>query len=145
MSQENVELVREINENVRRAQGEGELNALLDSLEMGPWPDVEWDARQVEALGLSDLSGVYRGTKGGRRFWQGWLAAWDALVYEYELRDGGDSVVALLDMRVRGRSTGIEVEFGKHAHVWEFQGGVIRRWTFYANQAEALEAAGLSE
>ena len=56
---------------------------------------------------------------------------------EYEIRDAGDSVVVLLDQRMRGRSTGIEVDFGKHAQVWDFRDGLIKRWKFHASQQEA--------
>ena len=50
----------------------------------------------------------------------------------------------LLDQRMRGRSTGIEVPMGNYAHVATFNGLVVH-WKFYGSQSEALEAVGLSE
>jgi hypothetical protein len=54
-------------------------------------------------------------------------------------------VVWLIDLRMRGRSTGIEVSLGKHAFVTTFRDGLMVHSKLYMDQAEALEAAGLSE
>ena len=89
--------------------------------------------------------GSTREPEGVRQFWRDWLAAWETVQFEYELVDAGDRVVALIDQRMRGRSTGIEVPFGKYAHVYTFGDGLIVHWKLYMSQAEALEAAGLSE
>ena len=62
-----------------------------------------------------------------------------------ELLDAGDRVVALIDQRMRGRSTGIEVSRGKYAQVASYRDGLLVRWRFYGDQAEALEAVGLSQ
>ncbi len=146
MSQENVNVVGAIYEVFESSQGEAGFEALIAAIEIGPWtPDMVWDSREVEAFGLSDMVGVYRGVEGGKQFWGTWLPAWEAVEVEYEIRDAGDSVVVLLDQRMRGRSTGIEVDFGKHAQVWDFQDGLISRWKFHASQQEALKAVGLSE
>jgi ketosteroid isomerase-like protein len=51
----------------------------------------------------------------------------------------------LLDQRMRGRSTGIEVPMGEYAHVATFRNGLMVHWTYYASQSQALEAVGLSE
>jgi len=78
-------------------------------------PKIEWDASEAP---MPDISGVYRGREAVRQFWREWLAAWEILQFEYELVDAGDRVVALIiDQRMRGRSTGIEVPLGKHALV----------------------------
>lgn len=146
MSQQNVEVVRTIYEVFQASQGEQGFEAVIGAIEIGPWtPDMEWDSREVEAFGVSDITGVYRGVEGGKQFWGTWLPAWEAVEIDYELRVAGGSVVALLDQRMRGRSTGIEVAFGKHAQVWYFRGDLINRWKFYASQREALEAVGLAE
>ena len=66
---------------------------------------------------------VYRGPRAFARFWRDWLAAWETRpVRAIELVDAGDRVVALIDQRMRGRSTGIEVPFGKYAQVYTFTG-----------------------
>jgi hypothetical protein len=50
----------------------------------------------------------------------------------------------LLDLRMRGRSSGIDMPLGKHAWVTTFRDGLMIHSKLYMTQAEALEAAGLS-
>ena len=59
--------------------------------------------------------------------------------------DAEDSVVALIEQRMIGRSTGIEVPFGRYAQVYTFRDGLIVYWKAFMSQSEALEAVGLSE
>jgi ketosteroid isomerase-like protein len=92
-----------------------------------------------------DLSGVYQGIEGARQWLREWFAAWGGLQFEYDVVDAGDRVVALMDLRMRGRSTGIEVALGKHAWVTTFRDGLIVHTKLYMSQSEALEAVGLSE
>jgi len=51
----------------------------------------------------------------------------------------------LLDLQVRGRSTGIEMPFGKFAFVYTVRYGLIVRQKLYMDQSEALKAAGVEE
>ena len=62
------------------------------------------------------------------QFWRDWLGAWETVEFEYELVDAGDRVVALIDQRMRGRSTDIEVPLGKYAQVWTFRDGLVVHW-----------------
>jgi hypothetical protein len=105
-------------------------------------PDLELDATEVAVM---DLNQVYRGSDGARQFWQEWFAAWETVGYEYELLDAGERVVMLLDLHMRGRSTGIEMPFGRFAWVSTFRDGLIVHTKIYMSQEEALEAAGLRE
>lgn len=133
MSRENVERLREAFDSF--LAGKSEWGAeLLD-------PNVEWDARNEQ---IFDISRVYHGPEGVGQFWREWLGAWETVQFEYELVDAGDRVVALIDQRMRGRSTGIEVPLGKYAHLYTFRDGLIVHWKLYESQSEALEAAGLS-
>jgi ketosteroid isomerase-like protein len=134
MSQQNVELVRAAFESFLA----GSTTFGVDLLD----PEVEWDASEIPA---PDIAEVYRGPEGVRRFWREWLAAWDTVQFDYRLEDAGDRVLALIDQRMRGRSTGIEVPLGKYAHVYTFRDGLIVHWKVYMSQADALEAVGLSE
>jgi SnoaL-like domain len=104
--------------------------------------DIELDATEVPVM---DLNRVYRGPDEARQFWQEWFAAWETLRYEYELVDAGERVVMLLDLHMRGRSTGIEMPFGKFAWVSTFRDGLVVHAKIYMSQSEALEAARLSE
>ena len=107
-------------------------------------PSVEWDASEL-ALVVPDFSAVYRGIDGVGRFWGEWLAGWKTVEADYELVDAGTSVVALLDQRMRGRSTGIEVPFGQYAQVYTFKNGLVIHWKAYLRQFDALKAVGLAE
>ena len=144
MSQENVELTRRALEDFRAGKSEFDANGALVKLagEDHMHPDVEFDASESLA---PDLRGVFHGKDEVRRWWGEWLAAWETVEFEYELRDAGDSVVALLDQRMRGRSTGIEVPRGKYAQVATYRDGLMVHWRFYRSQEQALEAVGLRE
>ncbi len=132
MSRENVERLRAAFESF--LAGEDSWGSeLLD-------PEVEWDAGNTL---IFDLSGIYHGPEGVREFWREWLRAWETVRFEYELVDADDRVVALIDQRMRGRSTGIEVPLGKYAQLYTFRDGLIVHWKLYESQSEALEAAGL--
>ena len=134
MSQENVERLREAFENF--LAGKSEWGAeLLD-------PNVEWDG--TNAL-IFDIDRVYHGQEGVRQYWREWLAAWETMQFEYELVDAGDRVVQLFDMRMRGRSTHIEIPFGNIAWIYTYRDGRVIHQKLYMSHSEALEAVGLSE
>ena len=129
MSRRNVELVRAAFENF--LAGSSDFGAdLLD-------PAVEWDASETPVF---DIRGVYRGPEEVRQWWREWLAAWETVQFEYELVGAGDRIVALIDQRMRGRSTGIELPLGKYAQVYTFRDGLIVHWKLFVSQAEALES-----
>jgi hypothetical protein len=140
MSQENVEIWRaniegQLAELAAGASPEATISKMAEIWD----PEIEMDATDAAAL---DLNGVYRGAGAVRQFWQQWFSAWETLQFDYELTDAGERVVALLDMRMRGRSSGIEVPFGKFAWVARFRNGLIVHVQLYMRQREALEAAG---
>jgi hypothetical protein len=146
MSQENADLWRASIEDIRAG-----LNASADEFDREGmiakmaelWdPEIEWDVTEAQTL---DASGVYRGKEGARQWWREWASAWETIRFEYELVDAGDRVVWLLDLRMRGRSTGIEVSRGKHAWMATFNNGLIVRQKLYLSQSEALKAVGLEE
>ena len=143
MSQENVELWRASIEDVRGGTGEADREATLSKMAELWDPEIEWDVSAV--ADMPDIGGVYRGKEAVRQFWREWLAAWEVIQFEYELVDAGDRVVMLLDQRMRGRSTGIEVPLGNYAQVATFRDGLMVHWKGYLSQSEALEAVGLSE
>jgi SnoaL-like domain len=146
MSREDLERWRASIENFRACTSEADWEAWLDRNVEEHWdPEIEWDASEASAAGLLDLAGVYRGREAVRRWWREWLAAWEVVEFEYELVDAGDRVVLLVDQRMRGRSTGIEVPMGKYAQVATFRNGLMVHWKAYLSQSEALEAAGLPE
>jgi hypothetical protein len=141
MSRENVELWRKTVEGFLRGSESG-WEAWLAKIAEILDPAVEWDASEVAIPGLV---GVYRGKEAVLRWWREWLDAWETVEFDYELVDAGDRVVMLLDQRMRGRSTGIEVPIGKYAQLATFKDGLLVHWKGYADQSKALKAAGLSE
>jgi SnoaL-like domain len=142
MSQENVERFRAAIEDFLAGSGESSWEGWLTRADEIMDPAIVWDASEGPA---PDIQGVYRGKEAVMRWWREWLAAWETVEFEYELVDAGDRVVLLLDQRMRGRSTGIEVPMGKYAHVATFRDGLMVHWKHYASQSKALEAAGLRE
>jgi hypothetical protein len=134
MSQENVELYRAAIEDF--LAGKSDWGAELTH------PEIEWDACESAVL---DLRRVYRGKEAVRQWWREWFAAWETQQFEYELIDAGDRVVMLLDQRLQGRSSGIEVFLGQWAQVATFRNGLIIHWKLYRSQSDALEAVGLAE
>jgi hypothetical protein len=142
MSQENVERWRASIEDIRAGLGGGEFDREATVSKMAAlWgAEIEWDVSEARTL---DATGVYRGIEAARQWWRDWFAAWETLRFEYELVGAGDRVVWLLDLRMRGRSTGIEVPLGEHAWVATFRDGLIVHQKLYMSQSEALEAVGL--
>ncbi len=61
-----------------------------------------------------------------------------------EIRDLGERVVALGQLRARGKESGAEVE-SPIGYVVEFKNGKVIRLDDYFDPKEALEAAGLEE
>src|SRR5437763_17207183 len=116
MSQENVEIVQ------RGREG---------YLATGEPP---WDAfdEEVEVFDHDTPDqGAYRGHLGLRRWLEDWGAAWDDWSIEpEEVIDAGDSVVALIRMKTRGRGSGVEVE-RRDAQVFKLGNGRIVRLHYY--------------
>src|SRR5215216_3133290 len=143
MSQENVEWLRAAVEALAADTSELEWKATLAGAWVELWdPEIEWAASTHP---LPDLAGVYQGIQATLRWWRESLAAWKAVQVEYELIEAGERVVGLFHQRMSGHYTGIGVASGEYAMVFTFRNGLIVHAKFYARQAEALEAVGLSE
>jgi hypothetical protein len=142
MSRENVEIWRENLDGQLAALSAGVSPEATISEMAEIWdPKIELDASDAAVL---DLKRVYRGADQVRQFWQEWFSAWETVQYEYELIDAGERVVMLLDLKMRGRATGIELPFGKFAWISTFKNGLVVHVKLYMSQAEALESVGLS-
>ena len=137
MSQENVEVVRSIiAANERR-----DFDAVFERYD----PEIEWHIARV-APPMTDFEPVYNGHEGVRAFWRTWFAAWETASFEYEeFIDAGDSVVTILSQQMRGRTSGVELEWTSYGQVWTVNDGKIVRVEFFPTRSEALEAAGLTE
>jgi ketosteroid isomerase-like protein len=139
VSRENLETVRQIFDG---------FPALQARLRAGDFPfgapfseDIEWDASEMALPDLGD--GMVRGREAVRRFWMTWLAAWEDVSFEYELRAAGDDVVVvLIDQSMRNTQLALQIQY---AQVWTFREGEIVRSKLYRDCDEALRVAGLAE
>jgi ketosteroid isomerase-like protein len=131
MSEENVELARQSIDAVNRR----DLDALLGLMD----EDVESVSR------IAAMEGGLHGHDGVRRWWQAWFEAFpDYSIEVVEMRDLGE--VALATFRAVGHGAGSEVPFeDKVWHASRWRNGKCAWWQVFYTEAEALEAAGLSE
>ena len=136
MSEENVAIARELLEGFARRDHEAAFQ-YYD-------PEVVFDTRATGVV-TPDLADVYHGHEGIRQYWRRWLEAWADLQFEIEeIRDGGDSAVALIrNQHQWGRHSGIEVETPPYAIVFTFREGKVVHWKAFPDRAEALRSAGL--
>jgi len=132
MSQENVEIVRQVYEE----WGQGKLRAGRDL----------YDPKMLFIPGAGwPEAGDYRGPEGVREFMLGWLNAWTSLtVSAEEFTEAGDSVVVDVLQRGVGTESGAPTE-GRYFQVWTFRGPKVVRLETFLDRAEALKAVGLSE
>jgi ketosteroid isomerase-like protein len=90
-------------------------------------------------------AGHYLGREGVSEFMRGFLAAWTKLTMTAEeLVAVGDSVVVTTRWRGVGKESGAVTE-KLVFDVWTFRGRAVTRVEFFTDQADALEAVGLSE
>ena len=138
MSEENVEVVRRMNDAFKR----GDWVAATEPLH----PEIEMDTTRSPFAAKLGLNRVYRGLAEVTGFWGEWLEAWGDQDWQEEFFDAGDRVVmCATDHRLQGHGSGVEVDIPPYAWVQTLRDGKIVRATFYMDRAEALEAVGLSE
>jgi ketosteroid isomerase-like protein len=131
MSQANVELIMR---GIERFNA-GDRNFLAAQLH----PDAEIHSRFGTAFGQDP----YRGEQGVRD----WMDELDRSFESFrithdEVRDLGDRVLALGQVEIRARGSGIEMT-QPMGWVYEVEGGKLTRLLFFSTHAEALAAAGI--
>ena len=138
MSEQNVEVVRQMFEAFQEGLARGNPGAAFDSGTLAA--DAEWQT--------SDRMGaeVFRGREGFMEFMRRWTEDFEGwgIQLEQVIDAGDDRVVGLLHQSATGKGSGVPVELNL-AIVYELDAGRVIRMCNYTNQAEALEAAGLSE
>ena len=133
MSQENVEVVRAAWD----AWSRGDMDALFDFYD----PAVEWD---VTHSYVPDM-GVFHGHEGIREFFREWRAFFVEYHAEPEaFIDAGACVVVRIRQGGRGRASTVGVEMPTYWQVYRLRGARAVRVEIYRDEAEALEAVGLS-
>lgn len=125
MSEENVELVRQIHERWDRGESIRELVA----------EDLEY---------VNPTYAVEPGTRIGRDAFGSVTETYPNFVFRPErFIDAGDEVVVLGRYTASGGASGIELE-GDHGYVWTIKDGVAVRFRWFQSHAEALEAARIA-
>jgi ketosteroid isomerase-like protein len=119
------------------------LRTLFDAFARG---DIEaWDGlvdRDVEFVPVGDWpEAEIRGRDAVRDFLVKVEEPWEPGVYELEeITESGDFVVARMTRTLRGKSSGIEVDYD-YWIVVTFREGKMRRAQWFSEREEALEAA----
>ena len=86
---------------------------------------------------------VRHGPQGVIEFFREWVEPWDELEVDWELHPAGpESALALIDMRGRGRESGVPTEM-RFAQLWTFRGGRAIRMVVYFDADEARREAGI--
>jgi ketosteroid isomerase-like protein len=135
MSQQNVEIVRELMAVRERARESGEPPARADLLA----PDFEIDmSRRVFN------PAVYRGIDGLMRLNNEIHDVWEEFrAVPEQFIDAGDRVVVLETIHARGRGSGVELETRTYATIWTLRDGQVTRVQVGVDPNEALKAVGL--
>lgn len=138
MSQENVEVVREWVAAINAGDA-ARLTALAD-------PSVDY---MPYLAALSGAAGAYHGHDGLWQYVHDLSDVWSEYEVEiHELQDLGNQVLMTGRLRGKGRSSGLDVD-AEMAWLHTFQEGTgpgrYTRLRYFDSEAQALEAAGLSE
>jgi len=131
MSEENVEIVREVLVALNRRDVDGYLACCTDDVELFP--------------ATAPVEGGYTGRSGIQRFFADLTDTTPDIEVEIEeLKTVGQNVLAIERASASGRTSDIggEIDF---TTVYEFAGPKIRRIRVFLNRRDALQAAGLSE
>ena len=135
MSEENVEAFKHGTELLNRR----DIESFLEMLD----PEVEWHPGLVALL--EGEATVYRGREEVREMLQDIFEAFADFRFEFsEIRDLGDRILAVGEMRGRGTESGVEIE-SPWAFLIQLRNDKATHVRVYLDPKEALEAAGLSE
>ena len=132
MSEENVEIVR-------RAFAEFVIPGDPEAMVAASHPKFE-----MELVGIGGGPVHYTGAAGIRDFFRDVGETWESFRFEAtDIRDLGQSVLVLGDVRGCGRGSGVEVN-DQWAWIIEMRGGQAVSLRGYLDHSAALEAAGLA-
>jgi ketosteroid isomerase-like protein len=126
MSEENVEVFKR----GVVAWNRDDFDAWIDQFD----PEVEWFT----------LVEVYRGHAGARKAWESLKGTMQIRARFDDIRDLGESVLALGEMKGTGQTTRLDFT-GELAQLVTYRGGKAVNIRDFRSHADALEAAGLSE
>src|SRR2546421_2328402 len=134
MSQENVEVVREVMGLLDRAAADGEVPPRL--------ADLFATGVQIDMSRRVFNPDTYEGHAGLRRLGQEIREVWEEFrITPERFVDAGDRVVVIETRHRRGRGSGIEVEH-RSAVIWTLRDGQVIRMETDLHPQEALEVVG---
>ena len=136
MSQENVEVIRQMIDAVNRRDPDAFVACLT--------PSVEWDDRQ----GWPGIRRLYHGRAGVRQWWEAFMSVGEIVSAEVEELTEGISGRVFLGVSgtFRGGSGGVGTEFDARAwYVFWLVNGKVAKGELFWVRNRALEAAGLLE
>jgi ketosteroid isomerase-like protein len=132
MSSREIETVRALYE--RRRRGDLDVSEFVD-------PEIEFVRVRSE---LPDFAGEWHGFDGLRKATVDYLNVWEDYRFEVErFVDLGDRVLVLETQTARGRRSRA-ITSQEVGTLLTLRDGLIVRWVYYWDRAEALEAAGVS-
>ncbi|MFN8162114.1 MAG: nuclear transport factor 2 family protein [Solirubrobacterales bacterium] len=133
MSQQNVEIVRQIWDADRRR----DLRAVRDLYS----EEIEWE----DNTGLWGDWGTARGPDGVAEAWRRWYEAFEEVRHEWiEVADSGDDVIVTYRTFARGRGSGLSVDQAITL-LWTLRDARVVRVRAFAERSEAIEEAGLGK
>jgi ketosteroid isomerase-like protein len=133
MSRENVELVRAAFGNVAIP---GDPEPMIEAIEPG---------FQMQLAAVGGGAAYYAGAEGIREWFSDVGRSWESFRFEAkDVRDLGDRVLVLGEVRGCGRVSGIEVS-DRWAWIVRVVNGKVAGVRGFLDQGEAIAAAGLSE
>ena len=134
MSQENVQIIRELSDAFNRRDYTACLDAIDPEVEWHPPPDIP---NAAVAIGRDALIANF----------QDWFGAWeDYRSVPEEILDGADdTVVVFARESARGKGSGIELGSRRIFGVFHLRDRKVVRQQAFLDRAEALRAAGLRE
>ncbi len=113
-----------------------DIDAALDGMS----PDIVWLGPDV----LPEGDREFRGHEGVMEFWRMWHETFEEFHAEIEETiEEGDSVLAMVRMHGRHRSSGAEIVTPSFPHIWTIQDEEIVRVEMFPTRAAGLKAIGL--
>jgi ketosteroid isomerase-like protein len=84
------------------------------------------------------------GADGAIEFFREWAEPWEDLDIDWRIEPAGsDAALAIIDMRGRGRGSGVPAEM-RFFQLWTFRDGRVVRMEMFSDVDEARRAAGLA-
>jgi ketosteroid isomerase-like protein len=100
---------------------------------------------EMHLVGVAGEPVYYAGASGIREFFRDVAQSWESFRFQAtDVRDLGDRVLVLGDVRGRGRASGVEVN-DRWGWIVELREGRAASLRGFLDQRQALQAAGLSE